>query len=59
MGDAHENAMSPVDCAKQITEAVRNKKEEVYIGGKETKAVLLKRFFPKFFSKKIRTAKVN
>jgi len=59
MGDAHENAMTPTECAKQITEAIRNKKEEVYIGGKETKAVLLKRFFPKFFSKKIKTAKVN
>lgn len=59
MGDAHENAMSPADCAKQIVQAITNKKEEVYIGGKETKGVLLKRFFPKFFSKKIRTAKVN
>ncbi|QIL39035.1 SDR family oxidoreductase [Pedobacter sp. HDW13] len=59
MGDAHENAMSPVDCAVQIVKAITNKKEEVYIGGKETKAVLLKRFFPKFFSKKIKTAKVN
>ncbi|MGM9479213.1 SDR family oxidoreductase [Pedobacter sp. GSP4] len=59
MGDAHENAMTPAECAKQIVQAVKGKKEEVYIGGKETKAVLLKRFFPNIFSKKIRTAKVN
>lgn len=59
MGDAHENAMTPAECAKQIVVAVSNKKEEAYIGGKETRAVLLKRFFPKIFSKKVRTAKVN
>jgi dehydrogenase/reductase SDR family protein 7B len=59
MGDAHENTMTPAECAKQIVFAVKSKKEEVYIGGKETRAVLLKRFFPKIFSKKVRTAKVN
>ena len=59
MGDAHENAMTAAECAKQIVQAVKNKKEEAYIGGKEIKAVWLKRFFPKIFSKKVRTAKVN
>jgi dehydrogenase/reductase SDR family protein 7B len=59
MGDAHANAMTPPECAKQIVQAVKSKKEEVYIGGKETRAVLLKRFFPNIFSKKVRTAKVN
>ncbi|WP_293788782.1 SDR family oxidoreductase [uncultured Pedobacter sp.] len=59
MGEAHKNAMTPDECAKQIVQAVNDKKEEVYIGGKETRAVLLKRFFPKIFSKKLRTAKVN
>lgn len=58
MGDAHENAMTPEACATEIVKAVSAKKEEVYIGGKETKAVLLKRFFPKIFSKKVREAKV-
>jgi len=58
MGDAHENAMTPSACAAEIFKAISEKKEEVYIGGKETRAVLLKRFFPKLFSKKVRAAKV-
>ena len=58
MGDAHDKAMSPAECAKQMLKAIQAKKEEVYIGGKETKAVWLKRFFPKVFSKKVRTATV-
>ncbi|WP_421945134.1 SDR family oxidoreductase [Pedobacter sp.] len=59
MDDAQANGMSAEDCAKEIIKAVSAKKEEVYIGGKETKAVLLKRFFPKIFSKKVREAKVT
>ncbi|RZK20398.1 MAG: SDR family oxidoreductase [Pedobacter sp.] len=58
MGEAHEKAMSPAECAGQMVKAIQAKKEEVYIGGKETKAIWLKRFFPKIFSKKIREAKV-
>ena len=58
MGDAHEKAMTATECAKQIVVAINSKKEEAYIGGKETKAVWLKRFFPKVFAKKIKTAKV-
>lgn len=58
MGDAHDKAMSPAECAKQMLKAIQAKKEEVYIGGKETKAVWLKRFFPKVFSKTVRTATV-
>ncbi|MDN3587957.1 SDR family oxidoreductase [Pedobacter aquatilis] len=59
MDDAQANGMSAEECAKEIVNAVSAKKEEVYIGGKETKAVLLKRFFPKIFSKKVREAKVT
>jgi len=59
MDDAQENGMSPEECAKQMIKAINAKKEEVYIGGKETKSVLLKRFFPKLFSKIIRKAKVT
>ncbi|QPH41705.1 SDR family oxidoreductase [Pedobacter endophyticus] len=59
MDHAQANGM-PVDvCAKEIVKAVAAKKEEVYIGGKETKAIWLKRFFPGYFSKKIREAKVT
>ncbi|KQS35354.1 SDR family oxidoreductase [Pedobacter sp. Leaf194] len=58
MDDAQANGMSAKECAGEIIKAISAKKEEVYIGGGETKAVLLKRFFPKLFSKKIREAKV-
>lgn len=58
MDDAQANGMSAKECAGEIIKAISAKKEEVYIGGSETKAVLLKRFFPKLFSKKIREAKV-
>lgn len=59
MDDAQANGMTAETCATEIIKAVNAKKEEVYIGGKETKAVLLKRFFPGIFSKKIREAKVT
>jgi len=59
MDEAQENGMLPAVCAAKIMEAIDAKKEEVYIGGKETKGVLLKRFFPKLFSKIIRKAKVT
>lgn len=58
MDDAQANGMSAEKCASEIVNAISAKKEEVYIGGKETKAIFLKRFFPAFFSKKIREAKV-
>jgi short-subunit dehydrogenase len=58
MDDAQENGMLPEVCAEQIVKAIEAKKEEVYIGGKEVKGVLLKRFFPRLFSKVIRKAKV-
>ncbi|RYD73910.1 MAG: SDR family oxidoreductase [Sphingobacteriales bacterium] len=59
MDDAQANGMSAKYCATEIVKAATAKKEEVYIGGKETKAVLLKRFFPKIFSKKVREATVT
>lgn len=36
-------------CAQHILSAIEKKKREVLIGGKETKAVIIKRFFPKLF----------
>lgn len=59
MDDAQENGMLPEECAKQMIKAINAKKEEVYIGGKETKGVLIKRFFPRLFAKIIRKAKVT
>ncbi len=59
MDEAQDKGMSPEACAKEIFSAIRSKKEEVYIGGKETLAVYLKRFFPGIFSKILRKAKVR
>jgi dehydrogenase/reductase SDR family member 7B len=59
MDEAQEKGMSPEDCATEIFSAVTQKKEEVYIGGKETLAVHIKRFLPGIFSKIIKKAKVR
>lgn len=59
MDDAQANGMSPEACAKQIYIALRKRKEETYIGGKEVLAIYLKRFFPTLFSKILRKAKVR
>lgn len=59
MDDAQNNGMLPAECAQQIIAAIKKNKEEVYIGGKEVKGILFKRFFPKKFSRYMRTAKVT
>jgi len=59
MDDAQANGMLPDKAASVIVKAIKKEKEEVYIGGKETYAVYLKRFLPKLFSKMIKKAKVR
>lgn len=59
MDEAQEKGMKPEDCAEEIFKAITRKKEEVLIGGKETYAVYLKRFFPTLFSKILNKAKVR
>jgi len=59
MDQAQENGMSATECADKIVNAIKQHKEEVYIGGKETLGILYKRFFPLIFSKYIRKAKVT
>ncbi len=59
MDQAQNQGMSPESCAEDIFKALVKKKEEVYIGGKETLAVYLKRFLPGLFSKILRSAKVR
>lgn len=54
MDQSTEQGMSAEECARQILNGIRNNKEEILIGGKELRAVWLKRFFPTFFSKMIR-----
>ncbi len=59
MDDAQANGMEPSLCAKAIIKAYLAGKDEAYVGGKETYAVYLKRFFPKLFARMIRKAKVT
>jgi dehydrogenase/reductase SDR family protein 7B len=59
MDSAQENGMLPEDCAKKIIKAIHAQKEEVYIGGRETYGVLLKRFVPGIFSKIIQKVRVT
>lgn len=59
MDDAQEKGISAEICALEIFNAIKNKKEEVLIGGKEKYAVYLKRFFPSLFSRILRKAKVR
>lgn len=58
MDHAQENGMLPEVFAKQLIKAIAAKKDEVYIGGKETKGVWIKRIFPGLFNRLIRKAKV-
>lgn len=57
MDPSQDAGMDPVLCAKHILNAVKEKKDEILIGGKEVKAVTVKRFFPSLFKKIIRKQK--
>jgi dehydrogenase/reductase SDR family member 7B len=59
MDEAQAKGMSAQACAREIYHALKNGKQEVYIGGKETFGVYLKRFFPYLFSKLLIKAKVR
>ncbi len=54
MDESHKHAMSSAECAGIILNAIQKGEEEILVGGKELKAVWLKRFFPKVFGKIIR-----
>lgn len=59
MDDAQQNGMPVKKAAKKIADAIAKEKNEVYIGGKETLGVHIKRFFPGYFSRMMRKAKVR
>ncbi len=59
MDEGQYKGKSSVWCAQKIVRAVEKNKEEVYIGGKEILAVYIKRFFPLWLSRIMRTAKVR
>lgn len=50
MDDNQENGMDPATLARKVYEAVEDNEKEVYIGGKETMGVWLKRFCPNFLN---------
>ncbi|GAB3991255.1 SDR family NAD(P)-dependent oxidoreductase [Spirosoma daeguense] len=50
MDDNQNQGMAPEEFARQLVKAVKRKKEEVYIGGKEIYGIYLKRFLPGLLS---------
>jgi short-subunit dehydrogenase len=57
--NATENGMSVNKCAKEIITAIKKKRFETYIGGKEKIGIYLKRFFPKLLHKVVMNSKVR
>lgn len=54
LDESHVNCMSAEQCVLEIIAAVNAGQEELLVGGKEIKAVWVRRFFPKLFGKIIR-----
>jgi short-subunit dehydrogenase len=59
MDEATEKGMAPERLATGILDAIEQQREEVYFGGKEVLGVYIKRFFPRYFARLIRKAKVR
>jgi len=59
MDEAQDKGKPVKWCARKIVAAIEMQKEEVYIGGREVWGVYIKRFFPSWFSRIIRKAKVR
>ncbi|MCX6295733.1 MAG: SDR family oxidoreductase [Bacteroidetes bacterium] len=57
MEESHEKGLSAEKCAQQILDGIKKNKEEIFVGGKELKAIWVKQFFPKLFSKLIKKQK--
>lgn len=57
MDQSQQEGMPAAECARIILDAVQSGKEEILIGGREIKAVWIKRHFPKWFGKIIRRQK--
>lgn len=59
MDEATDKGMAPDRLANKIIQAIEEGKNEAYFGGKEVLGVYIKRFFPQYFAKMIRKAKVR
>lgn len=54
MDENQEQGMAPDDFARRLLRAVAREREEVYIGGRETYGIYLKRFLPGLLSRLVR-----
>lgn len=59
MDNAQANGMPPEVFAKKASAAILNKKQEIYIGGRETLGIYLNRYVPGLFRKIIRKTAVT
>jgi short-subunit dehydrogenase len=59
MDEAQYKGKPVARCAAKIVSAIEKNKQEVYIGGREVMGVYLKRFFPRLFSRLIRSVAVR
>jgi dehydrogenase/reductase SDR family member 7B len=57
--ETNAQGLAPHEFAKKAVTVIKDRKYEAYIGGKETKGVLIKRLFPNFFARKISKARVR
>lgn len=57
MDESTDQGLGAEECAKQIMTAIQKNKEEIFIGGKELRAVWMKRLFPGLFSRLIKKQK--
>jgi dehydrogenase/reductase SDR family protein 7B len=57
MDPSHDSAMSADACASEIIKAISHGKQEVFIGGRETWLIPIRRFLPGLFNRLIRRQK--
>jgi dehydrogenase/reductase SDR family protein 7B len=57
MDQSQEQGLSAEVCADQVLKAINNNSTEIFIGGKELRAIWVKRFFPNLFTRLIRKQK--
>jgi len=59
MDPATDKGLAPDVCARRILHAVAREKREVYVGGLETRAVLVQRLLPGVFARLVRRVKTS
>lgn len=59
MDQSQAQGLPADECASQILKGVEKGKEELFIGGKELRAIWIKRFFPSLFSTLIKKQKAE